>query len=208
MSGSTISLGSRPPKEEEIAVASPAWVPVEENEETLESAPLERFSDMDEEEEEEEEEESKSVSELRRRSLINNNHSDDGNDLFSDNEENVCHRRSECCDHDDAEKEPTTNCCNMKEIAIILARGVCNFLNTFVTCVKEKLTRRQMFILVSAAFAVLFKTKNVADPSADDDDGGDGGGDVDANFSSSASADIMNTIIDATVDTIVSTDEN
>nr|AKS10636.1 wsv295-like protein [Metopaulias depressus WSSV-like virus] len=228
MTSSTISLRTSdfsphpfPPKEEEITIASPSptWVSVEENEEELETA---RFSDSNEEEEEEEEEEEdfKSVTELGRRltsseRTLNNNLSDDsedGDDLFSDDEENVS-RRSECCDHDD-KKEPTTNCCNLKGICNTLggigntlAKGFCRVVNTIVSCIKEKLSSRQMFILAGATIAAIFKTKNVAV----DEDGDDEGGDVDLNSSTSAnniSEDIINAVVDVAIDSITSTDKN
>ena len=189
---------------EEITIASPAWVPVEEDEDDFETV-LDNFSDSDDAEKEGE-----SETEPRRRlsSLVespNNNLSDDGDDLFTD-DKNVSH---ECCDH---EEEPKTNCCNLKGIGHTLARGFCRVVNTLVSCFREKLTRRQMFLLASAVIAAIFKTKNVAmddkeDPSVEDPN------DDDNNNASSASAnnisaDIVSTVVDAAIDSITSTDKN
>lgn len=212
-----------PPKEEEIAVASLAWVPVEEDEEDLDTAPLGHFSDSDEKEEEEEgesvaspawvpvEEDKEHVSDSDEKKeedssagSLNNNSSDDDDDLFSDDEESVSYR-GRCC-HDD-EQEPTSSCCNLKGIGNTLARGFCRVVNMLVSCVTEKLTSRQMFILVGAAIAAIFKTKNVAmdgekDPSADYEDGDD------INSANNNSVDIIGTIVDTAVDSISSTNAN
>ena len=58
--------------------------------------------------------------------------------------------------------DPTTSCCNSKGFANTLARGFCRAVNAFISCIKEKLTSRQMFLLVGALIAAIFKTKNVA----------------------------------------------
>lgn len=207
MSGSTISLRSRdvppsslPPKEdEEIAAASSAWVPVDRE------VSLEHFSDPDDDDEEEEEEgKDDSVTELRR-CLTSSLNNDD--DVFGDDEENVCHRRSKCCVNEEKE-ELTTNCCNPKGICHTLVTGFCRVINTLVSCIKEKLTSRHVFMLAGAAIAAIFKTKNVAteseeDPSTGEEDGDDSAGDSNI-ISSSASVNnmsdiLINTIVDATV---------
>ena len=190
MLGSTISLRSRdvpppPMKDVEIAVPSPAWVPVEENEET--AAPEHFSGDADEKEEEEGSELTSSI-----RSL-NNKSSDDN--LFDGDEETVCCTSETCRDRN--VEEPTTNCCKLKGIGNTLARGFCRIMNTLVSCVKEKLTSRQMFILVGAVIAAIFKTKNVAtggkeDPLVEDENG-------DNVTSNASSTDIVSTIVDATV---------
>nr|BDT63057.1 MAG: wsv295-like protein [Trachysalambria curvirostris nimavirus] len=61
--------------------------------------------------------------------------------------------------HDDARN---TKCCGLRDISVTLASGFCKFVNTLASCIRDKLTNRQFFLLVGAAMAALFGTRNVA----------------------------------------------
>nr|BDT62653.1 MAG: wsv295-like protein [Metapenaeus ensis nimavirus]GBG35473.1 wsv295-like protein [Metapenaeus ensis nimavirus] len=53
-------------------------------------------------------------------------------------------------------------CCDFRYFGAILAEGICKVMNNIVSCFKDKLTSKQVFLLVGAAMAALFKIRNVA----------------------------------------------
>nr|BDT63535.1 MAG: wsv295-like protein [Pasiphaea japonica whispovirus] len=147
-------------------------------------------------------------------------------DASSDDGDDECH-----CEHkqssgydDEDEQTKVTSCCNVKGVGQTLAEGFCNVFSTIVSCIREKITKKQMFLLVGAVVAAVFKTNNVAvsstsnstiddtigstnDTTADavvalvsgDQDGDGMGGDDDGNDNSVLGG-LAKTIVDVTVE--------
>ena len=175
--------------EDVTAIASPAWVPVGEGGVDVEHNPLEGFSDSDgtftsDDDDGDIKDDAAFAQAGLRQHLC---------DMLHDGEGCDCDK---CC----AKKPP--RCFNVKGISAALANGVCRVVNSLVSFIREKLTRRQMFLLAGAAVAAVFKTRNVAldeltpagivdnDLVADSEKAG----------SSNISSDVIGSLVEAAVD--------
>ena len=85
--------------------------------------------------------------------------SDSDGTFTSDDEEGDVNREGCACDVCRAKDEPS--CCNVMGISAALANGVRRVVNSLVSFIREKSTRRQMFLLATAALAAVFKTRSV-----------------------------------------------
>ena len=102
--------------------------------------------------------------------------------------------------------EKAKNCCNFRGVGIAFVNGFCRAVNSLISCIKEKITKRQFFLLAGAAIAAIFKTRNVALSTAAgtmDSDEDNTPTESEESVPYNISSEIIETVIETAVDSVL-----